>query len=105
MVSRTSYDTYLGVESVTPNAWIYKQPLKQCACLFYFADICINHYGKKRFDWEVNNENAQVTFKGDSEKIERLAENLVIFNLNRVEHQMTNCHGKKYLETLLGSSY
>ncbi len=97
MVSRTSFNTYLAVDSVTPNSWIYKQPLKQCACLFYYGDICLNYYGKKRFEWEVNNSPQEgITFQGDmdTEKIERLAENLIVFNLDRVENKMIICYGK-----------
>ncbi len=52
-----------------PNAWVYRTPLKKCACLYYYGEACLNHYGKKRFEWKVANDPGKgIVFQGKTEE-------------------------------------
>ncbi len=97
MTTPTFYNTATDRKRIVPNAWIYRTPLRKCACLYYYREVCLNHYGKERFQWKVVNDLSEgLVFQGTTDKEEEklaVMDNTIVFITTRTS-QVENCYGR-----------
>ncbi len=93
------FDTKGVQHELNPNAWVFKAPLKQCACLFYYEHVCTNYFGRKAFDWVVKKHSNQrgILYSVTKNMNYNPKDTHIVLNMDQINlNILVECYGKQF---------